>query len=202
MDGKQDEIIYETVNNNTYLQYARCFGGKIFCKEYINQQGRKVGRGISIYNINDGKSDFIRLDNICDFTLVSDSIYYYIANQGLMKYDMQSEEQTQVWQSDVSSSQYRLSYDGRYIYLSDDIYLQQLAKEAETDKVCSIVIIDTDGKIINQIYGKSAYDVYFFGDSKYMFGRLYNDVDHSYCYSYINKGQIEKVNEWRFIFNP
>lgn len=119
-----------------------------------------------------------------------------------MKYDMQSGEQTQVWQSDVSSSQYRLSYDGRYIYLSDDIYLQQLAKEADTDKVCSIVIIDTDGKIVNKIYGKSAYDVYFFGDSKYMFGRLYNDENHSYCYSYINKEQIEKVNEWRFIFNP
>lgn len=204
LNGEINEIIYENKNDNIMINTAKSYGSNLFFTvENIeidsgnknNLSIRFDSLGLFSYDYNTGKIEKVLDKKVYDYTIdVNNKIlYYYVINEGLYKMNWETKEETKIYESDNDSVLCNISCDSKNIYMSNERWYRFNNRNENNSIKSYMWAISPDGEIKNKI---ESFGVYF-GDENYIFGEIADS--NGIKSAYIDKSDIEKVNQWTLI---
>lgn len=201
LDGKEDENIYEKTSIGAQVYGVKCYGNKIFfmveeqSRASKDSQERLFNRqGLFVYDCGTKKYEQFIDGAVSDYTIDTDNnvIYYYLVNDGLYKRNLSGEGKPEKLYTfeDKQTNICQLSYDGTYLYMSNELYPTFFLEPA---KSYELYVCDTDGKILKQIETPGPFTM-FFGDSEYLFSM--SEVYTKGSLRCMKKSDITSDAEW------
>jgi hypothetical protein len=199
LDGKEDTVIYEYTGDGAVIYAVKSYGDKLF---FILEEESRAGteehseriykrKGVFAYDYNTKQVSNVCNEEVCDYTVDADSntIWYYVFNDGMYKKNLSETKSKKIYSmKDKETNICQISFDGTYLYLSNEQYYVFFYQHADT----YLYVLDTDGNELNRIETDGMYSTYF-GDDKYVFnmgsfgtGKL----------RYIRKSEILTANKW------
>ena len=151
--------------------------------------------GLYMYSQSEKNVSQISTENINDYYLSDNYLYYFINGQGLYKSDIENQKTELIYKSNKAVDMCNISYDGRYLYISNGKYCDYLRKVLGNNEK-KYIVIDTDGKVINEISCADSLEM-LFGDDRYLFCMGMGEDQ----LMYMDKREIEKAEEWKNIFS-
>lgn len=202
LDKKTDENIITSDESNVIFDAVKSYGGNIFFiysnTEYNRETGQNVTTSDGLYYYSGDKIGKIIDKNISDYSIDVDNkiIYYYVINEGLYKYELQSKNEELIYKSERNSSLCQVSFDGEYLYLDN----RRWCSFAMTSEfVPELWVLDTEGDIINVLHTGEANNT-FFGDKDNILFEVYGRSEISgrsiHKIAYIKKIEIENAESW------
>lgn len=209
LDGKTDKIIYSETGELIYIANARYVAGRLLFMvnhyDLSSKSGSIISMGLYSYDFKTQETSNILNKSILDYEvdIKNNIIYYYIYNDGLYAFNISTQDNTKIF-TPANSVKYnsKMSFDEKYIYLIADT---------------NLLVIGTDGTLINTIpIGNYSANINF-GDQDYIFANLktFRDVvviDMSKLSEYttngatmenknvyIKKSEISTAKEWTIL---
>ena len=84
--------------------------------------------GLYMYSQSEKNVSQISTENINDYYLSDNYLYYFINGQGLYKSDIENQKTELIYKSNKAVDMCNISYDGRYLYISNGKYCDYLRK--------------------------------------------------------------------------
>lgn len=197
----QKKTVYEVKGKGISITNVKCFGSKIYitvreADPSISVEEMHVhSRGLFAYSHDTDAVEIISSENINDYYIVGDTLYYFVTGEGLYKVDSGSDKPVIIWNSTDKCDMCSVSSDGKYIYLNNHkycYYMWELYGFSEN----RYIILDKDGSLVNEIMCPDALALYF-GDDRYLFYMNINDMDGL---MYMDKKNIETQAAWKKVF--
>lgn len=203
LDGKEKEVAVEYRGIGTVIANAKAYGNQLlFSISNLNVKEEDGKReyyhgydGLYVYNMDTGKCGKTIDKSITDYCVDSErnQLYYFEDGKGLYQYDIASKDTRKIMDADEQSQQLDLSFDGEYIYTSNNLWAGTLRSMGlENKRECRV--IDTEGNIINKIDCTLSIRM-FFGDDKYIFMENL-ETGKGLSFVYIDKSNIESATKW------
>lgn len=199
LKNKTTEVIYEHTGVGDCISGAKSFGDKLFFNVFNYQLDKTtlhqtINSQLYAYDYNTGNTETVSDDRVCDYFVDVDSnvIYYFVMGEGLYKCSLDEKNPSLIFPVSETMVFCTLSYDGKYLYLSNGGMGSVSDAGSKIDKI--IYVVDTAGNIINTIKcDKNTF--FYFGDSNYMFASMGNS------YVYMDKSDIANTAEWKKLGN-
>ena len=191
--------IYDVTGVSLAIKNVKGFGdGLYFNVQHSERSDENISissYGLYMYSQSEKNVSQISTENINDYYLSDNYLYYFINGQGLYKSDIENQKTELIYKSNKAVDMCNISYDGRYLYISNGKYCDYLRKVLG-NKEKKYIVIDTDGKVINEISCADSLEM-LFGDDRYLFCMGMGEDQ----LMYIDKREIEKAEEWKNIFS-
>jgi len=203
-DGSTDTA-YETTGTGLTIKNVKSFGDRLYFivhKSDVREKGGKVdirSLGLYAYNCENMQVEKISENNIFDYYLVEDKnrLYYYVTGSGLYYSDLSTNEQKQILKSTEEIDMCEVSYDGKYLYLSNLAWNDYTAIiTGHNPNFYAYFVLDLEGNLINKIPCPKFLEMEF-GDDRYLFAWMMGEQgvgDNGFVY--IDKKEIEICKEW------
>ena len=197
-NGERNEI-YDVTGVSLAIKNVKGFGdGLYFNVQHSERSDENISissYGLYMYSQSEKNVSQISTENINDYYLSDNYLYYFINGQGLYKSDIENQKTELIYKSNKAVDMCNISYDGRYLYISNGKYCDYLRKVLG-NKEKKYIVIDTDGKVINEISCADSLEM-LFGDDRYLFCMGMGEDQ----LMYMDKREIEKAEEWKNIFS-
>ena len=195
-------VVYEVTGKSISVANVKGFGDKVMFTVIESNKDDKgsirvKSRGIFGYSQSSKNVSQISTEEVNDyyFNDNGDTFYYYVNGQGLYKSDINAEQTELIFKADKYCDFCNVSSDGKYIYLNNGLYCNYFHSIIGNEEK-KYVVLDKDGKLINEIPCPEALDM-LFGDERYLF--CINMGEDRLMY--IDKQNIETETEWREVFS-
>ena len=169
-NGERNEI-YDVTGVSLAIKNVKGFGdGLYFNVQHSERSDENISissYGLYMYSQSEKNVSQISTENINDYYLSDNYLYYFINRQGLYKSDIENQKTELIYKSNKAVDMCNISYDGRYLYISNGKYCDYLRKVLG-NKEKKYIVIDTDGKVINEISCADSLEM-LFGDDRYLF---------------------------------
>ena len=186
-------VVYEVTGKSISVANVKGFGDKVmFTVIESNKDDKGSIRVKSSKNVSQISTEEV---NDYYFNDNGDTFYYYVNGQGLYKSDINAEQTELIFKADKYCDFCNVSSDGKYIYLNNGLYCNYFHSIIGNEEK-KYVVLDKDGKLINEIPCPEALDM-LFGDERYLF--CINMGEDRLMY--IDKQNIETETEWREVFS-
>ena len=194
------KTVYEVKGKGISITNVKCFGDKIFFTvreaDSISNEAMSVhSRGLFSYSCSNDVIEEVSRQNINDYYVVDGAMYYFVTGEGFYKIDIGSDVSQKIWEPTDKCDMCSVSSDGKYIYLNNHkycYYLWELYGFSEN----RYIVLDKDGKVINEILCPDALALYF-GDDRYLFYKSMYDAEGL---MYMKKDDIETGGDWKQVF--
>ena len=189
-------VVYEVTGKSISVANVKGFGDKVMFTVIESNKDDKgsirvKSRGIFGYSQSSKNVSQISTEEVNDyyFNDNGDTFYYYV------KSDINAEQTELIFKADKYCDFCNVSSDGKYIYLNNGLYCNYFHSIIGNEEK-KYVVLDKDGKLINEIPCPEALDM-LFGDERYLF--CINMGEDRLMY--IDKQNIETETEWREVFS-
>ncbi|MCR5636225.1 MAG: hypothetical protein K6F76_03475 [Clostridiales bacterium] len=178
-ENAKPKLIFEFEGIDACVDFVRGYNENIYIavSSYDDKSYEASTNSLYSYSIPKDAYDKIPIDDLCGhWTLIDDNTLIYRTPNAVMKYDLKADKPTEFYNEPLMPS-----YDGRYIYLDNDVTLfREMAQggdEYQIDKR-SIKVVDLSGKLIDEIKIKTD-GMCYFGDEDYLFIDLNEKISAS-----------------------
>lgn len=203
LDGKIQNTVVSYTGTGAAIRYVKIYGERMyFLIGGMNKETDDTGKKIVFnydslyaYDLKSGEMGKVINEQVTDYCIdeQNNTIYYYVLGEGLYKMNVVNKENVKLFEASEESGSMDLSFDGKYIYMYNGIWVRTIDRE----KKCWIV--DINGNIINTI-SCEGFSRCYFGDSEFMFGDKIYTEENKKRMVYIDKADIENVSEWTAIY--
>lgn len=185
LDGSSREEIFTKEAGSSQIGAVKSYGEQLMFtvtdRKYVDNTFQCEMSGIYAYSYETGKITMLLEEPVYSYCIdeVNQILYYFKFEDGLYKKNLNSDKTERIFECDDSSKLCQISYDGKYIYMSN----QRMETMGIKTEGC-LWTLDANGEVINKL--KIPFT--FFGDEKYLFGR-----NEDMKYIMLDK---EKVKDW------
>lgn len=189
------ETVFEYEGTDCAINGAKSFGDKLFFKVFgysTDKQTLKAKMDFKLYcyDYNTGESSRVSDMNIADYYVDSEMgvLYYFVIGKGLYSQKLNGENNKLLYAADENMVSAVLSYDGKYIYMGNG----GIGSTADITKSVErmVLVLDTEGNIVNTITLGDEINNLYFGDENYLFVTIENEL------AYIDKSKITEQQTW------
>lgn len=212
LDGTTDRELVVSYEKGAAFEMLKVYRNNLFfvyTNTHIDEKSHVhtvTSQGLYCYDIVNDKIHKVIDDAVYDLSMdeINNVLYYFVIGEGVYSYDFDSNITRKIYESDKLTHMCNISYDGKYIYLSNARCLAYLMDRTSS---AQIIVLNTEGKLLNSIEkNKRIYSVYF-GDSKHFLTIGSNDEDRyadgrryfhrMEAIKYIDKCDILTTDEWK-----
>jgi hypothetical protein len=199
-DGSKRSI-YEITGVNLTVKNVKSFGDKLFFmvqQSWEEKKDDEIGiacaksLGVFAYDYNTDTVETISENNINDYYIVPEEnrFYYFVTGSGLYVSDLSAGAEKLLMKSTDTMDMCNLSYDGKYLYVTNAKWMSYLTFVLDRDET-KCMVMTLDGEIVNEIECTDFLSLYF-GDDRYMFA----EIPEQNGFVCIDKSAIETAKEW------
>lgn len=198
LNNGETQVVYEVNGTGLAIKNVKSFGDKVFFivqeSNVSDNKNKSVrSRGIYSYNREDNKVTQVIDNDINDYYMIDNDVYYFVNYEGVYKANIESHENMLIYSIDGAYNICNLSSDGKYIYIDNMKYIWYMRGDSER---AGYIVIDREGNYVNEL--KCPYALMmFFGDDKYIF---YLGMGKDQI-MYLDKKDITGQYEWKSVFD-
>lgn len=192
--GESSDVFTHESKNSAIIN-AKSYGNKLLFEEFqwsVDKRSLKMTmeHQLNYYDYNSGKTKELSKRNISDYYIDMESgkLYFFEVGKGLYVQNLNGKKVKCLYKADDTIQTATLSYDGQYIYMSNDGFKSTTKVSETTDK--KILVVDKKGSLVNTL-DVSNMDTVYFGDKNYLFGMKSGKL------VYMEKSSIADNSQWK-----